>query len=167
MSQTLSKTLQKVAMAYTETLKSALTDRLVSVVLFGSVARGEATPFSDIDLLVVAKGLPKGRFARRRELQMADQAVEGELMALCNAGATADLCVLVQTPEEAKGIRPLYLDLVEDAIILYDEGGFFAQVLAQLNKGSLEHLGARRLRLGKVRYWDLKPDFTPGEVFEL
>ena len=74
MSQTLSKTLQKVAMAYAETLKSALTDRLVSVVLFGSVARGEATPFSDIDLLVVAKGLPKGRFARRRELRMADQA---------------------------------------------------------------------------------------------
>lgn len=166
MPQTLSETLRKIAIAYVEALKGALAHRLVSVVLFGSVARGEATPFSDIDLLVVAEGLPKGRSARRRELQMADQAVEGELMALHEKGVASDLCVIIQTPEEATAIRPLYLDFVEDAVILYDKGGFFAQVLARL-KRSLERLGARRLHLGKVRYWDLKPDLTPGEVFEL
>lgn len=37
---------------------------LVSVVLFGSRARGEARPESDIDLLVVIRGLPRRRFER-------------------------------------------------------------------------------------------------------
>lgn len=166
MPQTLNETLRKLSIAYAEALKAALADRLVSVVLFGSVARGEATAFSDIDLLVIAEKLPRGRFARRRLLQRADQAVEGGLMALREQGVAADLCVIVQTPEEAKFIRPLYLDLVEDGVILYDQGGFFTQVLARL-KHSMERLGARRLRLGKVRYWDLKPDLIPGEVFEL
>jgi UTP:GlnB (protein PII) uridylyltransferase len=36
-----------------------LRERLVSLVLFGSVARGRACPTSDIDLLLVAEGLPR------------------------------------------------------------------------------------------------------------
>jgi hypothetical protein len=31
----------------------------------------------------------------------------------------------------------------------------------------LHELGARRVRLGSAWYWDLKPDFKPGEVFDL
>jgi len=32
---------------------------------------------------------------------------------------------------------------------------------------TLERLGARRRTLGHLRYWDLKPDFKPGDVVEL
>ncbi|MDA2927678.1 nucleotidyltransferase domain-containing protein [Acidobacteria bacterium AH-259-G07] len=166
MSETLVETFRKLSEVYAETLQAALAERLISVVLFGSVARGEATPFSDIDLLVVAEGLPRGRFARRRLLQKADDAVEEELWALREQGAAVDVCVIIQTPQEAKIIRPFYLDFVEDAVILYDRRGFFNQVLAEL-KRSLKRLGARRLHMGNVRYWDLKPDLTPGEIFEL
>src|ERR1035437_590065 len=42
-------------------------DRLISVVVFGSVARGTAGPESDLDMLVVADGLPDGRVARGRD----------------------------------------------------------------------------------------------------
>jgi hypothetical protein len=38
---------------------------LVSVVLFGSVARGTAGPESDLDVLIVANGLPDGRVVER------------------------------------------------------------------------------------------------------
>jgi hypothetical protein len=31
----------------------------------------------------------------------------------------------------------------------------------------LAHLGARRVWLGNAWYWDLKPDYRPGDVFEL
>jgi hypothetical protein len=31
----------------------------------------------------------------------------------------------------------------------------------------LKQLGARRIRRGNAWYWDLKPDFKPGEIFEL
>lgn len=163
---TLNERLRRLATAYMEALRKVMGDRLVSVVLFGSVARGEATPFSDIDFLVVAEGLPQGRFARREALKAADQAVEKQLLTLSGKGIAADFCVIVKDPEEVKGFKPLYLDLVEDALLLYDRDGFFADVLTQFRQ-RLKLLGARRLHLGRVLYWDLKPDITPGEIFEL
>lgn len=42
-------------------------DRLVAVAVFGSWARGTATPASDLDLLVVAEPLPPSRMKRVRE----------------------------------------------------------------------------------------------------
>ena len=56
--------------------------------------------------------------------------------------------------------------MVEDAVLLYDRDGFFASVLARLRK-RLRAMGAERRRLGRIAYWDLKPDFRPGEVIEL
>lgn len=46
----------------------ALGDALVSVVLFGSVARGEAREESDIDVLVIADGFPRSLRERRQLL---------------------------------------------------------------------------------------------------
>jgi hypothetical protein len=68
--------LRSLAERYAGHLRSALGDRLVSVVLFGSVARGDARASSDIDLLIVVEGLPKGHFARKRLLAPADAAFE-------------------------------------------------------------------------------------------
>ena len=56
--------------------------------------------------------------------------------------------------------------MVEDAIILYDRGGFFGEVLGRLRR-RLEELGARRVRLGRRWYWVLKGDFRFGEVVEI
>lgn len=84
-------------------LREFFGDRLVSVVLFGSLARGEAGERSD----------------------------------------------------------------VEDARILHDRGGFFATVLAGLRE-RLRELGARRVFLEDGScYWDLKPDYRFGEIFEI
>ncbi|MGH9341548.1 MAG: hypothetical protein ACRD1R_18680, partial [Acidobacteriota bacterium] len=51
--------------------------------------------------------------------------------------ATADIRLARATLAERVELvwlRPLYLDFVEDAIILYDRQGFFAQVLARLKR---------------------------------
>jgi hypothetical protein len=56
--------------------------------------------------------------------------------------------------------------MVEDALVLYDRNEFFAQELARLQK-RLTQLGAKRVWKGNAWYWDLKPDYQPGEVFEL
>ena len=42
-------------------------DRLISFVLFGSVARDSFRPDSDIDILIVAEPLPQGRIRRVEE----------------------------------------------------------------------------------------------------
>lgn len=164
--KTVSARLRELAEAYVSALQRSLGPSLVSAVLFGSVARGEAELSSDVDLLVVVEGLPASRLARHDVLAAADEAVEPLLEALRRDGIHTDVCPILKAPEEARRLRLLYLDMVEDAVLLHDRDGFFRSVLDRMRE-SLRRLGARRLRIGRVRYWDLKPDYRPGEVFEL
>src|SRR5438067_639718 len=60
----------------------------------------------------------------------------------------------------------LHLHLTEDAMILHDRDGFFAGVLDRM-RASLRRLGSKRIREGATWYWDLKPDFEPGEIVEI
>jgi len=162
----INNSLVNLAKEYTSTLEHIYGGSLVAVVLFGSVGRGNATQYSDIDLLIVAKKLPEGRFARLEWLKPADDVLEPKRRVLHKEGIRTDVCPILRTPEEAQRLTPLYLDFVEDAVILYERDSFFSAVMEKLRR-SMERLGARRRSLGKVRYWELKPDYVPGEVFEL
>ncbi len=158
--------LQTLARQYAERLREALGDRLVSVVLFGSVARGEAGPHSDIDLFIVLEEAPRGMTRRRALLEPVREALTPALEALWDRGIYADFVEIIRTREEARRFHPVYLDMTQEAVLLYDKENFMAGVLERLRK-RLEALGAQRKRLGNVWYWDLKPDFQPGEVIEL
>jgi len=148
-------------------LKGRLGRKLVSLVVFGSVARGDAGPESDIDLLIVAEGLPRGRFKRIAMFCELEDELEPLLERVREEqGVAAFLSPVLKTPEEAERLRPLYLDMVEDAVIVYDRGGFFENVLARL-KRRLDELGARRVWMGRKWYWVLKPDAEFGEVIEI
>jgi len=81
-------------------------------------------------------------------------------------GIVTEVSTKLKTPAEAAQFTPLYLDLTEDALILYDRDGFFQGVLDRLRQ-KLAALGARRIRQGQIQYWQLKPDYRWGEVFEL
>lgn len=162
----INQALQAVAARYVELLRGALGENLVSAILFGSVARGDAGPDSDIDLLIVGEEFPPGRFARLRLLEEVDAKFEPELDRLRSQGLHPRLARLLKTRAEATRLVPLYLDLVEDARLLYDRDGFFQSVLTRLG-ASLKRLGAERRLRGQTRYWVLKPDFRPGEVIEL
>jgi hypothetical protein len=159
-------TLRRLAERYCELLVTRLPERIVSVVLFGSVARGDPSPTSDIDLLIVAEPLPAGQFARKALLADVDVLFEADLIAAARTGIDGRLARIVRTRQEARRVIPLYLDLTEDAVLLHDRDGFFANVLEGL-RGSLRRLGARRIREGPTWYWDLKPDFRPGDTFEI
>jgi len=157
--------LEKAARAYAGILQDVLGDDLVSVVLFGSVTRGDAKVDSDVDLVVIARNLPKSQLAR------ADIAIkaETELARLMRRTGTRRqrvmIAAILRTPEEASHPIPLYLDMVDEAIILFDRDRFFTNVLSKLRK-KLQSLGARRAVVGNIRYWDLKPDYKPGDVIE-
>lgn len=140
--------------------------RLVSVALFGSVARGTPQFDSDLDVLIVADDLAQGRMRRAREFERIEAALAPTLDSMRLSGIAVELSPVFKTPAEIEQGSPLLLDMTEDATILYDRAGFLAQALASLS-ARLGRLGARRIWLGSAWYWDLKPDFRPGEVIEL
>lgn len=150
-------------------LKARLGEGLVSAVLFGSVARGEADEGSDVDLLVVLEGF-EGSFGDRFRIF---QEIEGELLEseprrrLRKQGLGTLISPIPITPEEVERHPPILLDILTDGVILYDRGGFMRQHLAEL-KRRLKALKARKVRLPDGRwYWDLKPDYRLGEVVEI
>lgn len=56
--------------------------------------------------------------------------------------------------------------MLEDARIVYDRDGFLQKAFDEFSV-SLSRLGARRIWRDTSWYWDLKPDYKPGEVFEI
>lgn len=141
-------------------------ERLISVVIFGSSARETQRFDSDIDILIIVKDLPKGRMKRIREFEAVEDSVEPFLTLLQKEGINTCISAVIKTPEEALTGSPLFLDMVEDAKILFDKDGFFSHMLKRL-RDTLKELGAKRIWKGNAWYWDLKPDYKPGEVFEL
>ncbi len=147
-------------------LRAAYGPRLVACAVFGSVGRGTPRYGSDIDLLLVARDLPRGRLRRVEEFLPVEARLDPLLEAAEPGSVPIALSPVFKTPEEVEAGSPLFLDLVEDARILYDPEGFLAGYLERL-RARLRRLGARRIRLGSAWYWELKPDLKPGEVFTL
>ena len=146
----------------TEAWCALLGPRLRSLVLFGSVARGESTVRSDIDLLVVADGFPRSLRDCRRPLLAAWSRARAK-----KALPAVEWNLVTKSPEEARIHSPLYLDIVEDGILLVDREGFFRTVLHGMRE-RMQELGSRRVFLADGHwYWDLKPDFRFGEIVEL
>ncbi len=142
-------------------------DRLVALAVFGSLGRGTAGPESDVDFMIVCRDLPSGRIPRVEEFcARVEPALETLLTQLSARGVHTRLSPVFKTPEELEAGSPLLLDMVEDAVILYDPEGILAGRLRRLRE-RLAELGARRVWRGEQWYWDLKPDYRPGEVFEL
>lgn len=147
-------------------IKAFYGDRLVSVVVFGSVARGTFRFDSDIDVLIIAEGLPMGRMKRAEEFEVVEDRLELLLKDMRKNGINTFISALFKTPQEAEKGSPLFLDMIEDARILFDRDGFFSNILDRL-RSRLKKLGSKRIWKANSWYWILKPDYKPGDVIEL
>lgn len=141
------------AQRFVEALKEAMGERLLAVALFGSVARGEATPESDIDLLVLVSEGPWGAL---EECLQVRRVVE--------PGPLPRISPLVATPQQLRQNFLILLDVADEGIVLHDPQGLLADLLARL-RCRLREWGSRKVRLPDGSwYWELKPDLRPGEV---
>jgi len=150
-----------------EALKDSLGEKLVSIILYGSTARGDVSEYSDIDLLIVLESLPESRLERLKIFDEVEKRCERELRSLENEyGLKIFFSPILKTVDEAWKITPLYLDMVEDGIILFDRDDFMKKIMDKV-RARLRELGARRVWRGRRWYWVLKPDVKEGEVLEI
>lgn len=112
---------------------------LVSVIVFGSFARGDAYEHSDIDLLIIVKNLPKGW----RERGTYELSLE-------RLGLTwnTPLQVILVEPEEIRlaidNVMPLLLEIRESYRYLFDRDMFFQKEMKRFKKVMIRR-GVRRL----------------------
>ena len=164
------RTYRQIAEDFARLLERELGEQLVSVVLYGSVARRDAQVGSDIDMLVVVDAPSREERKAVRE-RVGDLVMEfensGLVEELFQQGRLVDLEYRLYTKEEAQRTHIFYLDLTQDAILLVDCDGFLATKLEQVRQ-RMRELGTRRVYFEDgCWYWELKPGMQPGEVVEL
>jgi len=142
--------------------------RLYSVILFGSVARGEARKNSDLDFLVVVRGLPENYSQRVKETsQIIEKLTQTKLTLWEKTGIFANIEAIILTPEEAAVNQPIYLDMITDSVTIYDREDFMKNILWKLGK-KLEEMGAKKITTPKGDwFWQLKEKVERGEVLEI
>lgn len=142
-------------------------ERLVTIAIFGSVAKDTFRPDSDIDVLIIAEDLPKGRTKRVIEfLENIESKLSENIKDLSKKSINPYFSPVIKSTEEVKLGSPLFLDMTEDVKILYDKDKFFENYLSEL-KTKLKELGSKKVLFKGGYYWILKPDYKPGDIIEL
>lgn len=114
----------------TNVLKQKFNNDLLSIVLFGSIVKGNFTSTSDIDVLVVCEAPPKDWRARDKMILELTEDIELKY-------STPIHMTLVSKDEISHAIEsvyPLMLEIYEANEIVYDEDNFFKQSLKHFEK---------------------------------
>jgi predicted nucleotidyltransferase len=148
-------------------LRARLGEQLLAVALYGSLARGQGRPTSDMDLLIVYRGDRMAVFDQFMDMLLYDLKDTLEWMELRREGLKPDPYPVFFNEAELADTPWLLLDIQDHGIILYDPHAILQRKFENLRR-RLRELGSRKvvLRDGSW-YWDLKPDWKPGEVIEL
>ncbi|HEX9653074.1 MAG TPA: nucleotidyltransferase domain-containing protein [bacterium] len=118
-------------------------DNLISAVLFGSRARGDAQVGSDYDIFLVAKNLPKRILERQSYIRKA-VALKFEYRISLYAKTKGEF---------EKGFPPLYLDLAVDGKILYDRNQYMKKKLRRV-KEIIRKAGLYRVKRNGYHSWE-------------
>ena len=134
-------------------------DNLVTLCLFGSFARGTHVLSSDVDILIICENLKRKRLSRVKDFEKIEEN-------LAKKGYKFTFSPLIKTKEEVLMGSPLFFDMIDYSLILYDQDNFFKNYLRILRE-RLERLGAKKIERKDYWLWVLKKDFRPQEIFSI
>lgn len=143
-------------------------DHLVSLVVFGSYARGEQRFNSDLDILVILdEAYPiKSRFKRVGDFVAFVENQVDDLRAMCEGERIyMEISPFIVTSKEALFFNPLYLDMVQSSLIIEDKNDFFLKILHR-TKSSMQKWGSQKKQIGNNWYWEIKKGLTWNEVMD-
>jgi len=153
---------KKILNKFKQKLLTRFKDEIISLVLFGSVARGTAGKESDIDVLIIMKDVPDSYYERLKPIVDIELEMRKDV-----EGMPPIFSSMILSLDEAKQNRNIFLDMIDHSIILYDTNDFFKNRLSEL-KNRLDQLGSKKIILkDSTWYWNLKPDIVAGEIIEL
>jgi predicted nucleotidyltransferase len=147
-------------------LLDGLGSRLVTVAVFGSVARGDYHETSDIDIAVIVRDW-KERMTSRVSTLIDTTRHTGEMIIRLweHSGIYSSIQWYALDTTESETLRPLYLDMTLDAVIIYDRNDFFAEILSRL-RTRLQDVGGKRIALPEGGHlWELRKGMPLSEVF--
>jgi uncharacterized protein len=131
-------------------LQKRFGEQLVSVILYGSYARGNARTFSDIDLFVVLNEVPRdwnSIFALEHEVSRIGRGlgkkVQGQVLSRDDVTCSIESSTLIM------------LEVFDAHRILIDRDGFFAEQMQNFT-AQIHQRGIRKL--GQI--WRVPPDET-------
>lgn len=136
-------------------LKIALENSFVAgIILFGSVARGEGTKESDMDLLILWEGLnPDDSYSY----------VYRNVSRYFPRESVTILDMNYFDFFKVEDVTTLYINIIWDGVVIYDKHGKLNDFLVKV-KNELTAKGVERKKVGKYYYWKLP---KPGQKVKL
>ena len=123
-------------------------NKIVAVGLFGSRARGEETPKSDYDFIVIVKNWEKSLDRRFKIYHTLFQVIK------------KDITLIDVNYDEAKALlngeltlTSTMLNILYDCKIIYDPQGILNRLVLE-TRGLVKKLGLKRYRVGRSYGWD-------------
>lgn len=107
-------------------------ENILGIVLYGSIARKNYSKFSDIDTLVVSN------LSFLSSLQLVEQTanklepLRREL--LVSKGNFLNISPLILTPPDLQEFHPIFFDIVEQGIILFERGRIITNFISRIRK---------------------------------
>ena len=158
---------EKLFQEIVEACQQIYKERLISIAVFGSLARGMWKKNSDVDLLIVASDFPKGRFRQMKEFSEVEKLLGASLDECHKAGWEAELSPVFKTPAHVEQGSPIFFDMTQEALLLLDRGNLLRDRL-NLMSDRMRAMGSKRIFRGPDAWtWIFKPDLKRGEAIVL
>ncbi|MHA1726472.1 MAG: nucleotidyltransferase domain-containing protein [Promethearchaeota archaeon] len=154
---------------FIQTLKKEYGKNLLSVVLYGSIARGTWNLSSDLDLFMIFSNETKEKKSLSKDVLKI--IMEFEKFNTMNTGKNLNSFLPIQDIslklKDLENFRTLFYDIAMDGILIYDTNSIGATFLEKI-RNRIEEKGLQRIFIGYDNfYWKRKENVKFGEIFEL